>query len=74
LIEWFESPGGVWYETVVKVYHSDEPLERLDINRLGISLDGFDFGWERSDPVLVDPMAEEIDLGYTELAFFQLDD
>ena len=74
LVERLESLGGVWYEAMVEVHHADEPLERFDVDRLGVVLDGFDLGRKWSDSILVDPVAQEIDFGYTELAFFGLDD
>ena len=47
LVEWLKSMGGVLDERMVKVNHADEPLEALDIDQLGVSLDGLDLCWQR---------------------------
>ena len=58
---------------MVKIHHSYESFEGLRTGWPGEFRDVFDFAWEGPDPVLVDSVAEKIDLGYPKLAFLQFD-
>ena len=65
--------GGVLDERMVKVNHANEPFEGLNIERLGVVMDGLDLCWQRSNSILVNPVAKEIDFWHPELALVKLD-